>query len=101
MEFKTARISPATVAASTDMRSPPFTNQPSKGRENDPWVALTPACKAERSSINTNVSVSVDWSKELPLVKPSVVPRTNQSGPTETLAPVSYTHLTLPTKRIV
>jgi hypothetical protein len=36
IEFKTVRISPATVAASIEWRSPFLTSQPSKGSEKDP-----------------------------------------------------------------
>ncbi len=40
--FNTFKISPATVAASIDVFLPSLTIQPSKGRENEPWLAFTP-----------------------------------------------------------
>ena len=82
-------MSPATVAASMERLTPPATSQPSKGREKEPWLALTPACRAERESITTR---GPPWLKRSspcwPPPLPGVGPISNQSGPTATLAPM-------------
>ena len=92
MAFSRLRMSPATVAASIERASPPWSNQPSKGREKEPWLAFTPACRAERESISTRPAPPwplAAWRsrpKAAPAA-PGVAPISNQSGPTDTLAP--------------
>ena len=83
IDWSSVRISPATVAASTETLSPPLTSHPSNGSV-DP-VAFTPACSAERFDQNERILFGAVIESQ-PLVLLGFVPRqTNRA--TDTLAP--------------
>ena len=86
--FNTFKISPATVAASIDVFLPSLTIQPSKGKENEPWLAFTPECIADNSSIKM-YSLRVFLIDKLSSLSTTflLLLTTSQSGETDTLAP--------------